>query len=159
MVENADDTYSHRKLLRISAVALPLFSVIWFTGMVALENSSSLLFSMLFLISSTVLVSIGFLFVKRRKYFCDIYFRKCHADVDLILDSLLQNWLLFGCWLPSEASQWKDMDEDYYDEDEDFDDEPLSIKRRFDDQPLLSELYEYGAQGQLHNLRIEPISN
>lgn len=50
------------------------------------------------------------------------------------------------------------MDEDYYDEEEDFDDEPVLIKRRFDDQPLLSELYEYGAQGQLYNLKVEPIS-
>lgn len=73
-------------------------------------------------------------------------------------DFFSQNWLLFGCWLPTEASQWKDMDEDYYDDDEDFDDEPVLVKRRFDDQPLLSELYEYGAQGQLYNLRIEPIS-
>ncbi|XP_065199602.1 mucin-5AC-like isoform X2 [Planococcus citri] len=121
--EDFDDTYSHKKLLRISAVALPLFSLIWFTGMVSLENSASLLFSLIFLIADTVL-----------------------------------NWLLFACWLPSEASQWKDMDDDYYDEEEDFDDEPVLVKRRFDDQPLLSELYEYGAQGQLYNLRVEPIS-
>lgn len=43
------------------------------------------------------------------------------------------------------------MDEDYYDEDEDYDDEPVMVKRRFDDQPLLSELYEYG-------VHVEPIS-
>lgn len=56
--EDFDDTYSHKKLLRISAVALPLFAVIWFTGMVSLENSASLLFSLIFLISDTVLVRI-----------------------------------------------------------------------------------------------------
>ena len=49
------------------------------------------------------------------------------------------------------------MDEDYYDEDEDCDDEPVA-KRRYDDEPLLSELYEYGAQGQLYNMKVEPIS-
>ena len=55
--EDVDDTYNHRKLLRIAAVSLPVFSVTWFTGMVALENSASLLYSLIFLISDTVLVS------------------------------------------------------------------------------------------------------
>lgn len=51
------------------------------------------------------------------------------------------------------------MDEDYYDDEDDFDDEPVLSKRRFDDQPLLSELYEYNTHGgQLYSLRVEPIS-
>ncbi|KAL1124295.1 hypothetical protein AAG570_002063 [Ranatra chinensis] len=41
-----------RKWVRVSATLLPLFAVVWFLGVVALENSASLVFPLLFLASN-----------------------------------------------------------------------------------------------------------
>lgn len=47
-----------RRSLRISASLLPMFSVIWFLGVVALEHSSSLVLPLLFVATSGFLVNI-----------------------------------------------------------------------------------------------------
>ena len=47
-----------RKSLRSSAMLLPLFAVVWFLGVLALENPVTLVFPILFAVTNSFLVSI-----------------------------------------------------------------------------------------------------
>jgi hypothetical protein len=58
LLENINTTEEVlRKSLRTAAMLLPLFAVMWFLGVLAFENSTTLVFPVLFAAADTFLVS------------------------------------------------------------------------------------------------------
>jgi hypothetical protein len=58
LLENIDITEEVlRKSLRTAAMLLPLFAVMWFLGVLAFENSATIIFPVLFAVADNFLVS------------------------------------------------------------------------------------------------------
>jgi hypothetical protein len=58
----SEETETLRKSLRTAAMLLPLFAVVWFLGVLALENSATLIFPVLFAAANSFLVSHSHIF-------------------------------------------------------------------------------------------------
>lgn len=58
LLENSNTSQEAlRKSLRMAAMLLPLFAVVWFLGVLALENPATLIFPVLFAVADSFLVS------------------------------------------------------------------------------------------------------